>query len=234
MLIRCEITKRNEFEIESGTHRYNSLVVVLKGEFLYTAENKTKTVRPFEAVLFKKGVPFVKKVISPIEFIIVSFHHFSFVCDCFLEYRDKDRVKNTIRHLITAIEEDSADTVKEHFANDILLMAQKGKTENTMLPAYSYITENYSEKLSLKDLAQINCCSVQTLINRFKKHTGKTPVKYLTELRVKKAKEYLLNTDLTIGEISELLGFDNVYYFSNVFKNATGMAPLKFRNFNKI
>ncbi|MBQ9997873.1 MAG: helix-turn-helix transcriptional regulator, partial [Clostridia bacterium] len=78
------------------------------------------------------------------------------------------------------------------------------------------------------------CCSVQTLINRFKKHTGKTPVKYLTELRVKKAKEYLLNTDLTIGEISEIVGFDNVYYFSNVFKNETAMSPLKFRNTNKI
>ncbi len=235
MIIRCEITERKKFEIERGVHHYNSLVIVLDGEFEYTAENETKKVLPFEPVIFKKGTSFVKKVITPIEFIIVSSQRFSFECDTPLNYDEKGkaRLKNTVEQLITAINEDLPDTIKEHFVNDIFLTSLKRNisvTENSLRPVYDYINKNFQKKLSLKFLANINCCSVQTLINRFKKQIGKTPIEYINELRIKKAKKLLIDTDFSIGQISELCGFENIYYFSNVFKKETGISPLKFRN----
>jgi len=234
MLIRCEIAKREKFEIESGIHRYNSIVIVLQGEFEYTSENETRRVHSLEPVFFKKGVSFVKKVIKPIEFIIVSSLQFSFESDCYPDFEegDKMRFKNTVEHLIKAIREDASDDVKKHFVNDIFLTSKKNavkKAENTLLPAYEYISQNFSKKMSLKLLAQINCCSVQTLINRFRMYTGKTPTEYITRFRIKKAKDFLINTDFSIGQIAELCGYENVYYFSNVFKKETGISPLKFR-----
>ena len=234
MLIRCEIAKRERFEVESGIHRHNSLVIVLKGEFEYAAEGVVRRVLPFEPVFFKKGVSFNKKVVNSIEFIIVSSLQFSFECDGSFEYDEEDRVRlmNTTQYLIKAIKEDASDHVKEHFVNDIFLISKKNNvkmTQNTLLPAFEYISRNYSKKLSLNILAQINCCSVQTLISKFKVQTGKTPMEYITGLRIKKAKDFLLNTDLSIGQISEFCGYENVYYFSNVFKKEIGMSPLQFR-----
>lgn len=234
MLTRCEITKREKFEIESGIHHYNSIVIVLNGEFEYTSGSGTRRVLPMEPVFFKKGALFVKKVIKPIEFIIVSSLLFSFESDCHLDFEKEDKIRfeNTVKHLIKAIKEDASNEIKEHFVNDIFLTSKKcvlNKTENTLLSAYEYISQNFSKKLSLKLLAQANCCSVQTLINRFRMYTGKTPTEYITQFRIKKAKDLLINTDFSIGQIANLCGYENVYYFSNVFKKEIGISPLKFR-----
>lgn len=234
MLIRCEIAKREHFEVESGIHHHNSLVIVLQGEFEYVAEGVVRKVLPLEPVLFKKGISFNKKVIKPIELIIVSSLQFFFESDCTLDYdeEDRERLKNTIEYLTKAIKEDASDYVKEHFVNDIFLISKKNNvkmTQNNLLPALEYISRNYSKKLSLGLLSQINCCSVQTLISKFKMQTGKTPKEYVTWLRVKKAKDFLINTDFSVGEISELCGYDNIFYFSNVFKKEIGLSPLQFR-----
>ena len=79
------------------------------------------------------------------------------------------------------------------------------------------------------DLAEIYGYSAQTLIVNFKKHYGKTPMKYITDLRISKAKELLLNTTASVAQVAEMCGYVNVYYFSNTFKKETGISPLKFR-----
>lgn len=235
MLIRCEIAKREKFEISTGIHRYNSLVIALSGEFEYVAENKKYIVTPFKPVFFKRGVLYSKKVIKPVEYIIISSLNFTLGKDVLFEYSEEDehRLKNTINHLIYSIKNDAPDDVIEHFVNDIFLTSRKYKSENIrneLLPAYEYICENLSSELSLGLLSEISFCSVQTLINRFKKYTGKTPVEYITNMRIKKAKDLLLNTDCSIAQISEVCGFENVYYFSNVFKKKIGLSPSVFRN----
>lgn len=71
--------------------------------------------------------------------------------------------------------------------------------------------------------------SNQSLITKFKQQYGATPIDYVTEIRVNKAKELLIHTCSPIGHIAKQCGYDNVYYFSNLFKKQTGMSFLKFR-----
>lgn len=58
-------------------------------------------------------------------------------------------------------------------------------------------------------------------------HTS--PVKFITSLRIKKAKELLLSGGCAIAEVAEACGFQNHYYFSKIFKNETGMTPSQYR-----
>ena len=58
---------------------------------------------------------------------------------------------------------------------------------------------------------------------------GTTPIKYINNLRMKKAKELLANSDMSISEISELVGFQSIHYFSRNFKEREGCAPLAYR-----
>ncbi len=57
---------------------------------------------------------------------------------------------------------------------------------------------------------------------------GMPPVKYLTHLRLEYAKELLITGRYSVSEIAETCGFDNVYYFSSVFKKHIGVSPKKY------
>ena len=63
----------------------------------------------------------------------------------------------------------------------------------------------------------------------FKTETGINYSTYLNQVRVEKSKELLLNEDLTLVEISNLVGFEEQSYFTKVFRRITGTTPGKFR-----
>lgn len=56
-----------------------------------------------------------------------------------------------------------------------------------------------------------------------------TPFEYTARLKIKRAEELLVNTNLAIKDISGVCGFENEYYFSNFFKKRKGVSPTKFR-----
>lgn len=63
----------------------------------------------------------------------------------------------------------------------------------------------------------------------FKESTGQIPSNHILMLRIQKAKQLLAESDMPIREISTVCGFDNEFYFSNVFKKQTALAPSVFR-----
>ncbi|HEY5562717.1 MAG TPA: helix-turn-helix domain-containing protein [Clostridiaceae bacterium] len=64
----------------------------------------------------------------------------------------------------------------------------------------------------------------------FTKYIGENPLKYLTTLRVNKAKHLLINNkDLSVKEIGELVGYMDPFYFSRVFKGVTGKCPASYK-----
>lgn len=68
----------------------------------------------------------------------------------------------------------------------------------------------------------------------FKEHTGLTPLSYIQGLRTAKSKELLSTTELSVGEISEHVGYINPLYFSRVFKAQTGVCPTEYRKNNRL
>jgi YesN/AraC family two-component response regulator len=56
-----------------------------------------------------------------------------------------------------------------------------------------------------------------------------SPVKYINSLRVEKAKELLIKTNMLIGEISETVGINDIQYFSRMFNEIEGISPLKYK-----
>ena len=92
-----------------------------------------------------------------------------------------------------------------------------------------YIEDHYSEKITLEILADKFYMHPVYLQRKFKEDIGLTPFDYQKRVRVSKAKEYLLTTDLSIDEISALCGFCNTSYFIRVFKENENVTPFKFR-----
>ena len=96
--------------------------------------------------------------------------------------------------------------------------------------AIGYIARHYSEQITLDELAKYCNVSKQQLIRYFKNSLNTTPIIYITDYRLARAKELLFNQpQLSIKEISDELGFDNQRYFSRVFAKHNNETPSEYR-----
>ncbi|MFD2256265.1 substrate-binding domain-containing protein [Luteolibacter algae] len=95
--------------------------------------------------------------------------------------------------------------------------------------AVEFITENYSRKIGVSDIAE-NCgTSRRSLEQKCLKHLRKTVAAVILETRLSAAKSLLAKSPLRISEISEQCGFRHFRYFCEVFKRQTGMTPRSYR-----
>lgn len=93
-----------------------------------------------------------------------------------------------------------------------------------------YFNEHYHEKISLDQIAKNMYLSTFYISKIFKAETGDTPINYLIELRMEKARELMeASPDLSIQTIASMVGYEDAYHFSKLFKKHFGTAPSKYR-----
>lgn len=96
-----------------------------------------------------------------------------------------------------------------------------------------FMLESLEKNLTLNDLALHSKLSASHYSFLFKKHTGVAPMNYFIGLKIQKACSYLDVSEYRIGEISELLGFKDAFYFSRIFHKIMGMSPSEYRKRQK-
>ena len=87
-----------------------------------------------------------------------------------------------------------------------------------------YLAEHYPERSTLESLASSQNISISQLNRIFKEHTGDSVITYLTTLRIKEAKRMIQESSMNFSQIAVAVGYDNIYYFSSVFKKHTGLT----------
>ena len=91
-----------------------------------------------------------------------------------------------------------------------------------------YIWDNYTERITLEDIAQAANISKSAALRCFRVGLQTSPVGYLNDYRLSRAKDALINSKSSISSVAMSVGFDNVGYFDRVFKRAFGMTPKQF------
>lgn len=99
----------------------------------------------------------------------------------------------------------------------------------TVRAAIEYINFNLQSSLSLATISSAIEKNASFLSSQFKKETGSTITKYIQKRRIEESIRMLTYTDLTIQEISHLVGIDDLSWFSKLFKSFTNMSPTKYR-----
>lgn len=97
-----------------------------------------------------------------------------------------------------------------------------------------YIHKNYSEHITLADIAETVSVSKSSALNIFSKYLHTSPVSYLIKYRLKRAAKLLVSTDGSVYSISKDTGFENVSYFCRCFKDLFGCTPSTYREKNKL
>lgn len=102
----------------------------------------------------------------------------------------------------------------------------QGRMNNLM----EYIREHYKQKIKLEDLAALAGLTENSFCRYFKQKTGKTPVQFITELRISHACSQLKNGHLSLKEICYDSGFNNFVSFHKSFKAITQKTPTQYKN----
>lgn len=107
---------------------------------------------------------------------------------------------------------------------------QKGHQDEMILKVQEWMEVNYASSVELEKLSERFGLSLRSLKRRFKLATGEPPLQYMQRLRVDRAKELLRQSKLSVNEIAFEVGYDDVSYFSKLFRRHVGDTPGVFRN----
>lgn len=109
-------------------------------------------------------------------------------------------------------------------------ITEKGKPEqDAVTSAMFYISEHFREEVDLKRCAELFHLSLSRFAHLFTKKVGISPYKFVLSLRMDEAKELLLYSSMSVGEVSENVGFSDPSYFSRMFRKYTGSSPSDYR-----
>jgi AraC-like DNA-binding protein len=102
-----------------------------------------------------------------------------------------------------------------------------------IVQAKKFIDEHFYNNINLTSIAEKAHISRFHFIRLFKKNYGRTPYQYLTEVRIRKAKEFL-RSGKAIADVCASVGFESITSFTGLFKKITGSTPSAFQNKRKI
>ena len=149
---------------------------------------------------------------------------------------ETDRRAEELRHRV--LDADYLHQI-ERAAEEIFEPFLRRKEENTGVTdpvkrAIDYISEHYSEKITLLEAAEIAGFNHEYFSKVFSRETGVNFVTYINNLRMRHAVELLETTDMKVYEIAEAVGFSSLSYFSTSFKKKIGVNPYEYQvNFQR-
>lgn len=118
-----------------------------------------------------------------------------------------------------------------HMARQIQEQSPTGASGHALIErAIADFHQSYNAPIRIADYAQslnISCC---WFIRSFRQRTGFTPQRYITQIRINRAKELLGNHRFTCSEVAQMVGYANALYFSRVFKQVAGVSPQAYKN----
>lgn len=248
------ITLTRQAEIEIKTNEYFICAYVQKGKVSLSCENKTSDGSEGFAILAYNNSIYTLKTLSR-ETII----HLYFIKGAVVDSYVRELYKNPknayfysnhfeltsfilsgLKKLNTfLLSEDSGSLFLESIIFQYIFVRLLTKQNDTdildnSIPVYiSYLKQildsRYNEIHTLESLSDELGINKYRLCREFSAHFNVSPLKYLNQVRINKAKEMLLETNDTIVSIGEAVGIVNTTHFINLFKKQTGDTPLKYR-----
>lgn len=94
----------------------------------------------------------------------------------------------------------------------------------------AYIEENYHKDITLQDIADTFCLHKAHLARVFKEEMGMSLGAHVINVRIARAKQLLRSTELRVGEVQYMVGFNNPQNFYALFKKNTGVSPAEYRS----
>ncbi|MBE6732116.1 MAG: helix-turn-helix transcriptional regulator [Ruminococcaceae bacterium] len=246
-LIEHTSSVKNKFWLEEvESTNFWQLIIIENGSFTFEMAGKTETAEAYSAVVFPKDINFKRNITDEILLhnLSLSFEEDSIFLKRQGQYLigklpvDTELIKSTCEILnrfmgkeYLKIKDMAIKTLWTHAL--IPLLDNKFDsipiTNETVRLATEYIHDNIQNNLSVEFVARKFGFTALKFNRLFSKETGTPPSVYINRARLNKGARLLLETDLSINEISAACGFENQFYFHNRFKKFYGISPSGYR-----
>lgn len=130
-------------------------------------------------------------------------------------------------------------TAKSYFYRILHCLENKSVTHletvkrKLLVIAEEYMRNNFSNGITIEDVSKYLSIDRRYLYKLFKKYSGISPKQYLSNIKIAHACDLLLNSDISVTDIAEKVGYSDSLQFSAFFKKQTGISPKKYRNTNQ-
>ncbi|SCP98680.1 Helix-turn-helix domain-containing protein [Anaerobium acetethylicum] len=148
-----------------------------------------------------------------------------------IDYEELDQILTQLIERLN--KQPELEEIPETIIRTLAEKESKEKQDNVVHQAKRYILQHIQENIYIEEIADQVHLNAQYLMRLFKKETGLSILEYITDERLKLAKELLAKTDYPINKVADSVGYGNYSYFTKIFKKNTGMTPAAYRQNQK-
>ena len=238
------------------THNHTELFFIVSGQGQFLIQDQVFPVDVNNLVIINPNVLHTEASLNaqPLEYIVLGISGIELATSensngqfCILDHFESVEISSCLRNILREMElkntgyEDICQAYME-----ILIIRLMRNTAMTVQEEPSAVSSNrqcasvkrfidlhFKEPLTLEQLAEEAHMSKYYLSHAFKREYGVSPINYMISRRIDESKYLLAETDLSMSQIAQVLGFSSLSYFSQVFRKSQQISPKEFRQSSK-
>lgn len=247
---------------EPYTHRFHSFWIISKGRGVYTLNGTSHTAEPGKLFVVSPGMTIERTADEdgPFEFYFIRFRYaLSYEEEGVWHQEDSAEIPFPLSGgysidnspaLLNACE-GLCNLMKRRgqivqmrqrilflelltlIVSDLRAQIAAGGTNAAIEQTIDHMVNHYSDNITLEELAKLAGLSPSHYSRLFKKYASCSPIHYLTQLRMDRAKELLILSDYRLKAVARSIGYEDELYFSRLFKKFVGMPPSQYARLHK-
>lgn len=233
------------------THSYAELFYVVGGMGHILIDQELHPVSPRQLVIINPNVMHTEVSLnaSPLEYVVLGIEGLELPADAntdsrfkILDHHDIDSIWTCLRNILQESQNDlpGNETICQAYMEILVTRLMRSTNlalNDDPLPSSNsqcvtvrrYIDAHFKESLTLDHLAEVAHVNKYYLAHSFKEEFGVSPINYQLNRRIEESCYLLRQTDLSLSQISRILGFSSPSYFSQIFRKTKQTSPSEFR-----
>ena len=238
------------------THNHLELFYIVGGKGQFLIQDQLYPVNPNNLVVINPNVTHTEVSLNaqPLEYIVLGIEGIELATNessngqfNILDHFESVEISSCLRNILREMEQKNTGYEDVCQAYMEILIIRLMRNTALAVPAESqvvsgnrqcasvkrYIDLHFKEALTLEQLAEDAHMNKYYLSHAFKREYGISPINYMITKRIEESKYLLAETDLSMSQIAQLLGFSSLSYFSQVFRRTQATTPMEYRQSTK-
>ena len=234
------------------THNHMELFFIVGGRGQFLIQDQLYPVNANHLVIINPNIPHTEVSLNaqPLEYIVLGIEGIELAAGensngqfSILDHFESVEISSCLRSILREMEQKNTGYEDVCLAYMELLLIRLMRSTTLAVPAEPqvasgnrqcaavrrYIDLHFKEALTLEQLAEEAHMNKYYLSHAFKREYGVSPINYMISQRIEESRYLLAETDLSISQIAQLLGFSSLSYFSQVFRRSQGISPMEYR-----